>query len=111
MFAGAVERANARLLADDRPPLPERVTFHALRRTYVSVMAAFSEPIPYVMQQVGHTDAAMTVGVYAKPMKRAEGEEEALRALYDGALLTDVSAGNGADDAPAASDLEARRAA
>ena len=31
---GAIEKANQLLAAEDRPPLPDGITFHALRRTY-----------------------------------------------------------------------------
>ena len=37
------------------------------------------------MAQLGHTDPAMTLGIYARVMLDGEGEREALRALVEGA--------------------------
>ncbi len=41
---GAIEKANELLAAEDRPPLPEGITFHALRRTYAALRAELGEP-------------------------------------------------------------------
>jgi hypothetical protein len=39
---------------------------------------------PYVMAQLGHTDPAFTLRLYAHAMRRDEGDKEALKALVDG---------------------------
>jgi hypothetical protein len=40
----------------------------------------------YVMQQLGHTDPAFTLRVYAHMMRRSEGERGRLKALVEGRL-------------------------
>jgi hypothetical protein len=39
---------------------------------------------PYVMSQLGHTDPAFTLRVYAHAMRRVAGDKEQLKALVDG---------------------------
>ena len=51
------------------PPLP-KVTPHALRRTYISLMIEAGAPLPYVMSQVGHADSRTTLEIYAQVQKR-----------------------------------------
>ena len=50
-------------------PLP-KVTPHALRRTYISLMLEAGAPLPYVMDQVGHLDSKTTLEIYAQVQKR-----------------------------------------
>jgi integrase len=80
----AVERANANLAERDSSPLPEGLTPHSLRRTFISLLLALGEEVPYVMRQVGHTDPKVTLSIYAQVMFRGEGERERLRALVEG---------------------------
>jgi len=107
LLASAVERANVMLAAVDRPPLPEPLTPHSLRRTFASVLLTLGEPVPYVMEQLGHTDPKVTLGIYARVMRRVGGERERLRALVEGT----VSARFGADLVPERQEAEAARAA
>ena len=51
------------------PALP-RVSPHALRRTYISLMIEAGAPLPYVMRQVGHEDSRTTLEVYAQVQRR-----------------------------------------
>jgi integrase len=111
VLAKAVERANASLAAGELPTLPDRLTPHSLRRTFVSIMAALNEPMPDVMRETGHTSAQMTLGTYAQGMSRAEGERERLRALIHGRPTDAVPARFGADPAPQTSEQEVRHAA
>jgi integrase len=76
----AVERA---------APLPEGLTPHSLRRTFASVLVALGEDPAYVM---GHADPKLTLSVYAREMRRKDGERERLRALVGGTEPT-VAAG------------------
>ena len=95
VLAPAVARANRRLAARDAAPLPEGLTPHSLRRTFISLLLAVGEEVPYVMRQVGHTDPKVTLSIYAQVMYRGDGERERLKALVEGtdwALL-----GTGAD--------------
>jgi integrase len=74
----AVERANERLAAEDRPPIPDGVTFHSLRRTYAALRAELGEHPAITAAQMGHRDPRMTLRVYTdvtgmKPRTRLSG--------------------------------------
>ena len=45
------------------------ITPHALRRTYISLMLEAGAPLPYVMDQVGHSDSKTTLEIYAQVQK------------------------------------------
>ncbi|NLT05833.1 MAG: site-specific integrase [Solirubrobacterales bacterium] len=67
----------ARIAADelradrgDRP-LPA-VTAHVLRYTYITQALESGYPVPFVMQQVGHRDPRVTMGIYAKVCARRD---------------------------------------
>lgn len=57
---GAIERANEHLAAEDRPPLPDDITFHSLRRTYAALRAELGEHPAITAAQMGHRDPRMT---------------------------------------------------
>ena len=84
VMAMAVKRANANLAERGVAPLPEGLTPHSLRRTFISLLLALGEEVPYVMRQVGHTDPKVTLSIYAQVMFRGEGERGRLRALVEG---------------------------
>ena len=84
VLALSVKRANERLAEDDLLPLLEGLTPHSLRRTFISLLLALGEDVPYVMGQVGHSDPKVTLAIYAQVMWRGEGERDRLRALVDG---------------------------
>ena len=94
VLAKAIERANETAVSDQREPLPEGLTPHSLRRTFASVLFALGESPPYVMAQMGHTTAELTLSIYAREMDRRDGEPERLQALV-----------NGADEAPTGTSL------
>jgi hypothetical protein len=48
----------------------------------------FAESPPYVMGQMGHTTAALTLALYAREMNRRDGEPALLRALAGGSQAT-----------------------
>lgn len=85
LLAIAVDQANERLAKEGAELLPTRLTPHALRRTFASVLFAIGETPPYVMAQMGHTTANLTLAIYARQMDRRDGEPERLRALVNGA--------------------------
>ena len=60
---GAIQKAN-KLLAEDRPPLPDGLTFHSLRRTYAALRAELGEHPAITAAQMGHRDPRMTLRVY-----------------------------------------------
>ena len=79
-----VAHAEALLATRGREPLPAGVTAHKLRHTFASILFVRGEDPPYVMAQLGHTDPAFTLRVYAHAMRRGEGDKEALKALVEG---------------------------
>jgi integrase len=90
-FALSVERADANLTARGRNPLPEGLTPHSLRRTFISLLLATGADVPYVMRQVGHSDPKVTLSIYAQVMFRGEGERERLKVLVEGSASPDDS--------------------
>lgn len=110
-LAGAVELANAHRERTGLAPLPDGLTPHSLRRTFISLLLAIGEEVPYVMQQVGHVDPKVTLGLYAKVMFRRDGERDRLRSLVGSAAIPDVAEGGvtpepGPDDVPDAASPE-----
>ncbi len=79
-----VAHAEAVLLRREQQPLPEGVTAHKLRHTFASILFVRGEDPPYVMAQLGHTDPAFTLRVYAHAMRRDDGDKERLKALVEG---------------------------
>jgi len=66
----AVTRANAQIAeVGGCEPLPDQLSPHGLRRTFASWLIAEGEDVAYVMDQLGHTDPQMTLGLYAKALK------------------------------------------
>jgi integrase len=59
-----IDRANERLVADGRAPIPEGITFHSLRRTYAALRAELGEHPAITAAQMGHRDPRMTLRVY-----------------------------------------------
>ena len=55
-----------------------------MRRTFISLLLAIGEDVPYVMAQVGHVDPKVTLSIYAQVMFRGEGERERLEGLVNG---------------------------
>jgi integrase len=60
----AIERANEQLAREGKPPLPEGITFHALRHTYAALRAELGEHPAITAAQMGHRDPRMTLRVY-----------------------------------------------
>lgn len=79
-----MERASENLIARGLNPLPEGITPHSLRRTFISLLLATGSEVPYVMRQVGHSDPKVTLSIYAQVMYRGEGERERLKAVVEG---------------------------
>ena len=61
---GAIAKANELLESEDRPPLPDGITFHSLRRTYAALRAELGEHPAITAAQMGHRDPRMTLRVY-----------------------------------------------
>jgi integrase len=54
------------------------------RHTFASVLIAIGKHPAYVMHQLGHTDPAFTLRVYAHVMRRSPQERERLKPLVEG---------------------------
>jgi integrase len=72
-----VRRADELLDERGQQPLPEGVTAHKLRHTFTSILFVRGVDPPTVMQQLGHTDAAFTLRVYAHAMRRDDDPRSA----------------------------------
>jgi integrase len=81
ILAPAVARANELLEGRSDVPLPEGLSPHKPRHTFASILVACGEDSASVMYQLGHTDPAFTLGVYAHVMRRGQDERERLQAL------------------------------
>jgi len=88
VLSPAVRAANKLRRERAAPPLPERITPHTLRRTYITLMLEAGAPVPYVQGQVGHEDASTTLNIYAQVLKRRDRQHhgEAFDALMAGAV-------------------------
>lgn len=84
VFGLSLKRAEEKLEAEGFAPLPDDLTPHSLRRTCISILLAVGHEVPFVMQQAGHKDPKVTLGIYAKVMYREPGERERLRELVFG---------------------------
>jgi integrase len=80
----AIEEADKALVKADRTPLPERLTQHSLRHTYISLRMALGHDLARVSEDVGHSDMAVTYRVYTHVMRLDDEEREQLRALVEG---------------------------
>jgi integrase len=82
----AIGEANRELGKLGIEPISERVTPHALRRTYASLRAASGDDPVYIAEQLGHTDPRFTLTVYTKAVKRRVKLSGAYLAEYERAL-------------------------
>ena len=79
--ASAVERANDKRASEGKIPLPKKVTPHTLRRTYASLCFFAGRDPRYVMSQIGHADARLTLQVYAQCMERRRVDSDLVWSL------------------------------
>jgi integrase len=84
VFGAAVKRANVNLERDGLVPLPEGLSPHKLRHTFASLLFALGADPVHVTRQLGRTDPAFTVCVYAHAVRAAD-EKDRLRALVQAA--------------------------
>ncbi len=84
VFNVAVRRANTNLERDGLVPLPEGLTPHKLRHTYASLLVALGSDPVHLMGQLGHTDPAFSLRVYAHAIHRDPDERGRLKALVAG---------------------------
>jgi integrase len=67
-----VRRANQRLAELGIQAISEDVTPHSLRRLYASLRFALGDDPVYVAAQLGHTEPAFSMKVYAQAVRRRE---------------------------------------
>ena len=67
-----VRRANGRLAKLGIEPISEALTPHSLRRLYASLRFALGDDPVYVAAQLGHTEPAFSMKVYARAVRRRE---------------------------------------
>lgn len=67
-----VRRANRRLRQLGIEAISEAATPHSLRRLYASLRFALGDDPVYVAEQLGHTEPAFSMRVYAKAVRRRE---------------------------------------
>ena len=70
-------RANELLEAQGQPPIAH-LTPHTLRRTFASILGVCRVDTRRAVALMGHTDARMTLGVYAQLLKLGPGDVGAL---------------------------------
>jgi integrase len=64
MLEPVLARATELLATRKLPPLPDRVTAHTFRRTYLTYLAWAGVPLRRAMSQAGHKDAKLTLQIY-----------------------------------------------
>jgi integrase len=72
VIAPAVRAANAARAKHKQQPLPDSITAHTFRRTFITLMLEAGAPVPYVQAQVGHEDPTTTLAIYAQVLKRRD---------------------------------------
>jgi integrase len=87
VITSAVKAANEIRAKHRRPPLPDAITAHTFRRTFITLMLEAGAPVPYVQAQVGHEDPTTTLEIYAQVLKRRDRRR--LGEAFD-ALMTDA---------------------
>lgn len=106
LLGPAVTEANRMLAENELALISERLTPHSLRRTFASILVAIGEDPVYVMGQLGHTDPAFTLKVYAQQMTSRNGERESIKELVQGGNWAEL----GRNDAQSSRDATAARA-
>jgi len=84
-------RAEELLEERGRASLSPGIGPHSLRHTFASLLLAIGEDPLSVMRQLGHTDPAFTLRVYAHSMVGGPDERERLRELADGSGVVSES--------------------
>jgi integrase len=95
VLAGSIRDANKALAKAGQTPLPEGITPHSLRRTFVSLLYTLGETPPVVMAEMGHSDPALALRIYAQAMARDEAERSKLRALVEGGEFRPIETDEG----------------
>ncbi len=96
-----VGRANERIAEHGGcEPLPGKLSPHALRRTFASWLIGAGDDVAYVMDQLGHTDPKMTLGVYANVIRTGRPASRATPAPAPEWASTGTPSGSDTERAP-----------
>ena len=68
----------------------ENVTFHDLRRTQATALAAMEVNLKAMTERMGHTDAALTMNIYAKATEKNLRDAATATDLYLGTTCLDA---------------------
>ena len=68
----------------------ENVTFHDLRRTQATALAAMEVNLKAMTERMGHTDAALTMNIYAKATEKNLRDAATATELYLGTTCLDA---------------------
>ncbi len=61
-----------------------KISFHALRHSYVSLLLAHGESIKFISNQVGHSSAKLTLDIYSHLIEGSK--EKAMEKLQEAIL-------------------------
>jgi integrase len=87
IFARVVERADRILGEAGEVPLPEGLTPHSLRHTYISLRMALGDDLAVVSADAGHANIGVTYRIYTHVMRLGDAERGRLRALVEGGAV------------------------
>lgn len=102
MLRQAIDKTNERRASAGRLLLPEPTTPHTLRRTFASLCFFAGRDARFVMAQLGHADAKLTLEVYAKCMERRRIDRDLVWGLMRFADEPETMPGRGAAREPTA---------
>jgi integrase len=77
VLATIIARARDLAAARGQDPLPERITPHTFRRTYLTYLYWAGHPINFAMHQAGHKDSRMLLEIYQGRVPRVLDERVA----------------------------------
>lgn len=92
VLAPVLRRADEWLARRGLAPLPRALTTHKLRHAFASILVALGEDPVSVMRQIGHTDPAFTLRVYAHLMNRDTADRDRLGVLVHGERMFGAAA-------------------
>ena len=98
IFDKAVELADEQLEEADLSPIPEELTPHSLRHTYISLRVALGDDPAVISQDAGHADMGVTFRIYTHVMRLQDGDRERLKALVNGIVWAPMGTGASGDN-------------
>src|SRR3954469_6809271 len=87
IFDKAIELTDEQLEEAGLALVPEDLTPHSLRHTYISLRVALGDDPATIAQDAGHADMAVTFRIYTHVMRLQEGDRDRLQALVEGRVL------------------------